>query len=120
MCDIMSYGKWDFCDGIPVAHYLEPGVRSKRVHFFQGQDVDLFNVQAFAEPASCYNHNHQGKEEKNHRKKKGRMCYASTKKPKAVDEDLYKIPPELLYRTPKRKRMLRNYFSGCLGLNCIA
>lgn len=36
-------------------------------------------------------------------KKQGRVCYvSSTRKPKAVDEDLYKIPPELLYQLPKR------------------
>ncbi|KAK8923810.1 hypothetical protein KSP39_PZI019338 [Platanthera zijinensis] len=38
--------------------------------------------------------------------------------PMAVDEDLYKIPPELLYQKPKTKRMLKNLISGCMGLNC--
>ncbi|KAJ6849442.1 uncharacterized protein M6B38_270650 [Iris pallida] len=45
---------------------------------------------------------------------------STTVKPKAVDEDLYKIPPELLHQKPKKKRLLRNLWSGCLGLNCIA
>ncbi|KAG0489286.1 hypothetical protein HPP92_008097 [Vanilla planifolia] len=40
--------------------------------------------------------------------------------PKAVDEDLYKIPPELLRKKPKSKRIVRNMFSGCVGLNCVA
>ncbi|XP_020106605.1 uncharacterized protein LOC109722853 isoform X1 [Ananas comosus] len=40
--------------------------------------------------------------------------------PKAVDEDLYKIPPEFLYEKPRRKKLLRNLWSGCLGLNCVA
>jgi len=73
-----------------------------------------------------------------------------SKVPKAVDEDLYKIPPELLYQKPKRvysllffsslllftnfimklrlvvsawfvqKRLLKNLWSGCLGLNSCA
>ncbi|KAG0485851.1 hypothetical protein HPP92_009712 [Vanilla planifolia] len=40
--------------------------------------------------------------------------------PNAVDEDLYKIPPEVLYefQKKKRKRLLRSLLSGCLGLNC--
>ncbi|KAG0495753.1 hypothetical protein HPP92_000444 [Vanilla planifolia] len=38
---------------------------------------------------------------------------------KAMDEDLYKIPPELLYRSPKKRRLLRSLWSGCLGLDCI-
>nr|ACG42858.1 hypothetical protein [Zea mays] len=38
-------------------------------------------------------------------------------KPKgAVDEDLYKISPQLLCK----KKLLRNLLGGCLGLSCIA
>ncbi|CAA7396161.1 unnamed protein product [Spirodela intermedia] len=37
---------------------------------------------------------------------------------KAVDEDLYKIPPELLYRK-QRKPVVCDFLSRCLGLNCI-
>ncbi|CAL9079363.1 unnamed protein product [Musa textilis] len=40
--------------------------------------------------------------------------------PKAVDEDLYKIPPELLHQKPERKMLLRSLVSGCMGLNCTA
>ncbi|GMY20293.1 ubiquitin hydrolase [Fagus crenata] len=39
-------------------------------------------------------------------------------KSKPVDEDLYKIPPELLY-TSKRKKML-GFFSRCLVPDCAA
>ncbi|MQL95308.1 hypothetical protein Taro_027974 [Colocasia esculenta] len=59
-------------------------------------------------------------------KKQGRVCDCDlntqqpSRKPKAVDEDLYKIPPELLYQRPKRKKTLMSEFlSRCLGLNCI-
>ncbi|OVA01653.1 hypothetical protein BVC80_9073g92 [Macleaya cordata] len=38
--------------------------------------------------------------------------------PKAVDEDLYKIPPELLYKQPKRKKMFGIF--ACLVPNCAA
>ncbi|XP_059439383.1 uncharacterized protein LOC132171979 [Corylus avellana] len=38
--------------------------------------------------------------------------------PKPVDEDLYKIPPDLLY-TSKRKKML-GFFSRCLVPACAA
>lgn len=64
---------------------------------------------------------------------------------KAVDEDLYKIPPELFYQKSHKvyiyiiiiiefvvanksllsinvlqKRFLRSFWFGCLGLNCIS
>ncbi|KAF8370104.1 hypothetical protein HHK36_031861 [Tetracentron sinense] len=38
--------------------------------------------------------------------------------PKAVDEDLYKIPPELLHTNPKRKKM-PGFFSRCLEPTCV-
>ncbi|KAI3941134.1 hypothetical protein MKW98_009204 [Papaver atlanticum] len=38
--------------------------------------------------------------------------------PKAVDEDLYKIPPELLLHKPKRKKMFG--FFSCLVPTCAA
>ncbi|KAB1220778.1 hypothetical protein CJ030_MR3G027877 [Morella rubra] len=43
---------------------------------------------------------------------------AAARPPKPVDEDLYKIPPELL-RTSKRKKMLR-LLSKCLVPACAA
>ncbi|XP_020592501.1 uncharacterized protein LOC110033015 isoform X2 [Phalaenopsis equestris] len=44
----------------------------------------------------------------------------SRRAPMAVDEDLYKIPPELLYAEPKREKVMRNLLWGCMGgLNCI-
>uniref|UniRef100_A0A1D1Y9D2 RPM1-interacting protein 4 n=1 Tax=Anthurium amnicola TaxID=1678845 RepID=A0A1D1Y9D2_9ARAE len=62
-------------------------------------------------------------------KKQGRVCDCDVttrqptrrpRAPKAVDEDLYKIPPELLYQKPRRKKTLMSEFlSRCLGLNCI-
>ncbi|XP_039133904.1 uncharacterized protein LOC120270898 [Dioscorea cayenensis subsp. rotundata] len=39
--------------------------------------------------------------------------------PMAVDEDLYEIPPELLYQKSNRRRCVRSFWLGCLGLNCI-
>ncbi|XP_057482827.1 uncharacterized protein LOC130769640 [Actinidia eriantha] len=41
------------------------------------------------------------------------------KAPKPVDEDLYKISPELLYAKPKRKRGL-GLFSSCLMPPCAS
>ena len=54
----------------------------------------------------------KGRAEKQQRKKQGRrsVYYGSIGTPKAVDEDLYKIPPELLYQIPKRVRILLHLY----------
>ncbi|XP_009779807.1 uncharacterized protein [Nicotiana sylvestris] len=39
--------------------------------------------------------------------------------PKAVDEDLYKISPTLLYAKPKRKGF-KEFFSSCLRPICVS
>ncbi|BAF28130.1 uncharacterized protein [Oryza sativa Japonica Group] len=38
---------------------------------------------------------------------------------KAVDRDLYEIPPDMLCNKP-RKRVTRSLWMGCLGLSCVA
>ena len=41
----------------------------------------------------------------------------SSKEPKAIDKDLYKIHPELLYQKHWKKKILgRDGWSRCLGL----
>ncbi|PWA47664.1 Pathogenic type III effector avirulence factor Avr cleavage site-containing protein [Artemisia annua] len=42
-----------------------------------------------------------------------------TVKPKAVDEDLYKISPELLRATPRRKSKKWGLFSMCMLPTCV-
>ncbi|KAK8923675.1 hypothetical protein KSP39_PZI019340 [Platanthera zijinensis] len=63
--------------------------------------------------------------EQQQQRRQGRVCNPATggprrrRSPTAVDEDLYKIPPELFCQTPKRKRLVRKLLSGCMGLNCV-
>ncbi|XP_008802103.1 nuclear receptor subfamily 4 group A member 3-like isoform X2 [Phoenix dactylifera] len=139
---IPAFGNWDYCDDLPITQYFESARQAGliRGHYY-GEDGDLFKVPVPVKP-TYHNHNHHhhhhhhkrgrkgdgekqqyGKEQQ---RKQGSLCNVgaqSPKKPrapKAVDEDLYKIPPELLYEKPKRKRMLTSLWSECLGLNCIA
>ncbi|XP_078171282.1 uncharacterized protein LOC144565400 isoform X2 [Carex rostrata] len=38
-----------------------------------------------------------------------------------VDEDLYKIPPELLNEKPRRRSSVKSWLTGCIGLSrCLA
>ncbi|WOK97457.1 hypothetical protein Cni_G06165 [Canna indica] len=59
------------------------------------------------------------------RKKPERVCEVTAERrpgraSKAVDEDLYKIPPELLYQKPKRNWFLKSLWPACLEINCVA
>ncbi|KAL5712104.1 hypothetical protein ACHQM5_014306 [Ranunculus cassubicifolius] len=40
--------------------------------------------------------------------------------PKAVDEDLYKIPPELLHNSYPKKKKMFGFFTRCLVPSCAA
>ncbi|XP_064966767.1 uncharacterized protein LOC135613658 isoform X2 [Musa acuminata AAA Group] len=128
---IPAFGKWDYSDDLPITQYFESAVQAGLVPGqFLGEDSHLFKVPPVApeKPAHHQQQQQRKKGEKQHRngqerKQAGEECDTTARRlraPKAVDEDLYKIPPELLCRKPKRKKLLRSLWSGCLGLNCIA
>ncbi|CAD6256978.1 unnamed protein product [Miscanthus lutarioriparius] len=39
---------------------------------------------------------------------------------KAIDQDLYHIPPDMLCHDPRKRLRRRSLWMGCLGLNCVA
>ncbi|KAK8948824.1 hypothetical protein KSP39_PZI005389 [Platanthera zijinensis] len=143
---IPEFGNWDYCDEMPITQYFETARQAGLVRcgFFEPAcEEDLFKVPVAVPVKSVYRDgsyhrkarrpsNSSGGEENTYSKerkqrKQGKMAgdvplppRKPKKAPKAVDEDLYKIPPELLYQKPKRKRPLSNLLSGCLGLNCVA
>ncbi|PKA57757.1 hypothetical protein AXF42_Ash015134 [Apostasia shenzhenica] len=138
--EMPAFGNWEYCGEMPITQYFEsarqPGL--DRACFFE---EDLFKVPV-AVPVYSSTFQHGGRRPKVRRADGGgekKQCSNEQQKqskqgkvggvaggtlrrprvPKAVDEDLYKIPQELLYQKPKRKRLLRNLVAGCLGLNCI-
>lgn len=135
---IPPFGHWDYYDDLPITQYFDSAWQAGliRSHFW-AEDDDLFKMPAPLQPAYRHPNHHQkvkkvggggGEQQqgKEQQRKLGRGCHATTQQtagrpraPKAVDEDLYKIPPEQLYQKPKRKRSLRSLLSGCLSLNCI-
>lgn len=127
---------------MPVTQYFDPAA----TFFFTAQagedDVDLFKVPHFAANPytykKCVVRVKKGEEKAREagapaparRKKEGRTKQPQQgkeqqrRKPKsaaaaAVDEDLYKISPNVICKVQKKK-LLRNLLGGCLGLNCIA
>ncbi|XP_039126124.1 uncharacterized protein LOC120262128 [Dioscorea cayenensis subsp. rotundata] len=86
---------------VPVFGYWNSCDELPELYFeFFGEDGESFNV---------------ARNQKSEQKPK-RVLKVS----KAVDEDLYKIPPELFYQKSHKKRFLRSFWFGCLGLNCIS
>lgn len=114
---IPAFGNWDYSDELPITQH------------FESADGELVKLEAVAAPAKlvvcqkkvrggiilhahlrqhyavCSFQASKGGGEKG----KQRACEARVaaermprRAPKAVDEDLYKIPPELLCRKPKR------------------
>ncbi|CAM0884313.1 unnamed protein product [Alopecurus aequalis] len=139
---IPAFGDWNqLWDDMPVTQYFDPAA----TFFFTAQggedDVDLFKVPHFA--ANPYNYKkcvvrvNKGEDKAKEadavpvpaRKKVSRKQQQrqgkeqQRRKPKsaaaAVDEDLYKISPNVICKVQKKK-LLRNLLGGCLGLNCIA
>ncbi|GJN16941.1 hypothetical protein PR202_gb03970 [Eleusine coracana subsp. coracana] len=120
---IPAFGDWNLWDDMPVTQYFQSGAFFFAAHG-EKEDEDLFKVPQF--PAKPYNYKKcvvrlkADKASDVPAKKVGRRQYVKEQqkwKPKgAVDEDLYKISPQLLCK----KKYLRNLLGGCLGLNCIA
>ncbi|CAL9122308.1 unnamed protein product [Musa textilis] len=130
---IPAFGKWDYSDDLPITQYFESAAQAGLVPGeFLGEDAHLFKVPPMAPEKPAHHHQQQQQQrkkgEKQHQKgqerqQAGEECDTTARRlraPKAVDEDLYKIPPELLCQKPKRKKVVRSLWSGCLGLNCIA
>ncbi|CAL9763392.1 unnamed protein product [Musa acuminata subsp. burmannicoides] len=104
-----SFGYWDYCDELLSAHYFESAVQAGviRGQYF-GEDGDLFYHRKVIKKVGNAGGEKQqhGKEQQRKQVKVGDMKLQTTpRRPralKAVDEDLYKIPPELLHQKPKR------------------
>ncbi|CAL9173733.1 unnamed protein product, partial [Musa hybrid cultivar] len=116
-----AFGCWDHCDELPITQYFESAVQAGLIgrHYF-GEDGDLFKVSTQVRPAYHHHHHrkvkkgghgggekHLGKEQQMKQERASDLTLQITPRrprraPKAVDEDLYKIPPELLHQKPKR------------------
>ncbi|XP_020099513.1 uncharacterized protein LOC109717951 isoform X2 [Ananas comosus] len=112
-----AFGSWNLCDEIPITQYFESAAM-----FFGSEGDDLFKVVAVTPTKNQFHHEKKGNKGGVMRREEetNKHYKEQKKKPKCVDEDLYKISPELLYKIPKKKRLLRNFWTACLGLNCIA
>ncbi|XP_042398825.1 uncharacterized protein LOC121989072 [Zingiber officinale] len=94
---IPAFGNWDYSDGLPI------------IQRFESTDGELVQYEAAAAPVKPVVYQKKVRKEERGEEGKQRACEARVatermprRAPKAVDEDLYKIPPELICRKPKR------------------
>ncbi|CAA6668185.1 unnamed protein product [Spirodela intermedia] len=139
-----QFGNWECYDDLSMTQYFESTSQTglKR-HDAAGSgsrvgvEETLITLRRFLTPTKEASANKRTKQYRHQRqqhlkreqRKQGKVCdYDVTvqlparppRPPKAVDEDLYKIPPELLRRKLGKKKILNgDFWSRCLGLNCV-
>ncbi|KAL5061232.1 hypothetical protein RYX36_032836 [Vicia faba] len=109
---IPTFGKWDLENELPITQYFETARQGGY------RESDLYAVD-FKKPVRKSTRikereyqNAMVNDKLETRMRKHGKVYHVTEQPKPVDEDLYKISPQLL-RTTKRKKML-GFISKCL------
>uniref|UniRef100_A0A7N0VIC7 Uncharacterized protein n=1 Tax=Kalanchoe fedtschenkoi TaxID=63787 RepID=A0A7N0VIC7_KALFE len=139
---IPAFGNWDYANDLPITQYFECARQAGLIRYSCSGDVDLYSTakppQTAARPKSRGGGGGVTDQARRQRqRKKSSDVKQSARKlkdqngdvyrpkvkivnivPKPVDEDLYKIPPELL-RTSKKKKMF-GFFSRCLVPSCVA
>ncbi|CAK9140868.1 unnamed protein product [Ilex paraguariensis] len=144
---VPAFGSWDCTDDLPFTQCFESARQAGLLRYSYSEDRDLYVAGDLYEndvvtPAMIVVPRRRGKARYPHvkeEKKEGWVvcdcdCDCDTKDPpsplplsppprprrapKAVDEDLYKISPELLHAKPKRKRVW-GFLSSCLQPSCV-
>ncbi|KAJ3675704.1 hypothetical protein LUZ60_004746 [Juncus effusus] len=123
-CKIPAFGNWDSFEGLPITKYFDSAIQAGLIHssYIKGHvNRDLFEVPV---KPNLYNMTKGGGDVNEKKRKQIRVFDAKIEKsspknkenkiPKAVDEDLYKIPPGFLYQKNKMKSLLMNFCTGCM------
>ncbi|WCJ37237.1 hypothetical protein M5689_018389 [Euphorbia peplus] len=130
---VPAFGSWDWNNDLPFTQCFESARQAGLLRYSYSDERDLYVAGDLYDnnvvtPAMIVVPRRKAKmrqsrvkDEKNWGKQE-EGCKQSTTMgratPKPVDEDLYKIPPELLYTKPKKKRGL-GFFSSCLLPTCV-
>ncbi|XP_065876054.1 uncharacterized protein [Euphorbia lathyris] len=130
---VPAFGSWDWNNDLPFTQCFESARQAGLLRYSYSDDRDLYVAGDLYDndvvtPAMIVVPRRKAKirqsrvkDEKNWVKEEAPNTKTSTMArptPKPVDEDLYKIPPELLYAKPKKKRGL-GFFSSCLLPTCV-
>ncbi|KAG5128970.1 hypothetical protein JHK84_035367 [Glycine max] len=136
---VPAFGSWDWNDNLPFTQCFESARQAGllRYGYSESEDRDLYVTgdlyeNDFVKPAvivvprrrekvRCQNEKDEKKQNwvSNVKELPSPTSPIQRPKPKPVDEDLYKISPELLYAKNRKKRGLC-FFPSCLMPTCIA
>ncbi|KAJ4766176.1 ubiquitin hydrolase [Rhynchospora pubera] len=114
---IPSFGDWNYYNELPITQYFESAMQAGLVRSShcseeeEGENRGTFYLASPVKPTYRQSHP-KVRKFSSLRGQEKRVAV------KPVDEDLYKIPPELIKKP--RRNFLRSLLTGCLGLNCMA
>ncbi|KAL6840861.1 hypothetical protein ACP4OV_029387 [Aristida adscensionis] len=131
---IPAFGEWNYGYGggggdWPVTQYFDAALQLQAGLVMAPKPVkkvvkwsDSYTLEV--EDGEKHHQQQQHKKEQGVVKKQSRVADCSRKVVKAVDEDLYEIPPDMLCNKPRHKKKVttakKSLWMGCLGLSCIA
>ncbi|XWS36622.1 hypothetical protein CRYUN_Cryun20dG0100600 [Craigia yunnanensis] len=134
---VPAFGSWDWNNDLPFTQCFESARQARLLRYNYSEDRDLYVAgdlyeNDFVTPAMIVVPRRRTKVRHSHVKegKKQSWEVSDVKEPpsptllprptpKPVDEDLYKISPELLYTKPKKKRGLGFFSSCCFVPSCV-
>ncbi|KAL5712101.1 hypothetical protein ACHQM5_014303 [Ranunculus cassubicifolius] len=146
---VPAFGNWDYEDGLPITQYFESARQAGLLRYSYGEgdlyaytgfyeeDKDLYlkpthtiAVVPRTKTRGAGREYNYGKEQKKQEwvHNNGTLSSSTTSSsrrqhvqtaPKPIDEDLYKIPPELLYSNSKKRKRFGFFFSSCLMPSCV-
>ncbi|XP_059430459.1 uncharacterized protein LOC132164066 [Corylus avellana] len=133
---VPAFGSWDWNDDMPFTQCFETARQAGLLRYSYSEERDLYVAGDLYEndvvtPAMIVVPRRRNKALDSYHKEAKKESWVGCVEdppspspmqratPKPVDEDLYKISPELLYAKRKKKRGL-SFFSSCLLPACAA
>ncbi|KAJ4814842.1 Pathogenic type III effector avirulence factor Avr cleavage site-containing protein [Rhynchospora pubera] len=132
-CRIPAFGNWDSFDDVPISKCFESTVHTGLIHghyFREYVSGDLLLVPLPTPVKPGLRIKRRQRKGFNEKRRQRKVYYAREdeqlslqnkriRSPKAVDEDLYKIPPEFLYQKPKLRNIIGSLWAWCLCIKGI-
>uniref|UniRef100_A0A0D9XYT8 Uncharacterized protein n=1 Tax=Leersia perrieri TaxID=77586 RepID=A0A0D9XYT8_9ORYZ len=122
---IPAFGEWNQqCEDLPITQYFESAMQDGLIvtagHYYHDAAGELlFKVRCSRNMME----NQAGRRRDGPTSVvDGCVVVHGSRRPRvvrAVDEDLYKVPSELLRKKAKGRKHVRSLWMGCVGLNCV-
>ncbi|KAL6659752.1 hypothetical protein ACP70R_002581 [Stipagrostis hirtigluma subsp. patula] len=131
---IPAFGEWNYgyaAGDWPVTQYFDSALQAGLGMALPPSPKPVKKVVKWSDSAPVFEEekpakNTMGEHGHGAGKKQGKQSrvadcnYKACRVVKAVDEDLYQIPPDMLCNKPRKRVTSKSLWMGCLGLSCIA